>query len=71
MYFFKPAAGDIEPIPGDLNLDRVVNNADVNLAAMVILGLEADPALRERTNINGDGQVNALDLQAIINVVGD
>jgi hypothetical protein len=66
VYFFKPAAGDMDPVPGDLNLDRVVNSTDVNLAVRVILGLEGDPGLRERANMNGDGQVNAVDLQAIV-----
>jgi hypothetical protein len=69
VYFFKPPAGEIDPIPGDLNLDRVVNSADVNVAARVILGLEKDSAIRNRANMNGDGQVNAVDLQAIINIV--
>jgi hypothetical protein len=67
VYFYKPAAGAMEPIPGDLNLDRVVNGADVNLAARVILGIEQDSAIRNRADMNVDGQVNAVDLQAIIN----
>jgi hypothetical protein len=69
VYFFKPAASGVLPLPGDLNLDRIVNGADVNLAVRVILKLEQDPVLLNSADMNVDGQVNALDLQAIVNVV--
>jgi hypothetical protein len=69
VYFYKPAAGGEDPILGDINLDRIVNSTDVNLAARVILGLEKDGAMWHRADMDVDGQVNAVDLQAIINIV--
>jgi hypothetical protein len=69
VFFYKPAAAGSEPILGDLNLDRVVDRVDVNLAARVILGLELDSDVVSRMDVNLDGKRDVLDLQAIINLV--
>ncbi|OGO15114.1 MAG: hypothetical protein A2Z14_17985 [Chloroflexi bacterium RBG_16_48_8] len=52
----------------DLNQDGLVDEADVQLCAQVILGFESDPILVGRADVNGDGSVNAVDLQQIVNV---
>jgi hypothetical protein len=71
VFFYKPAEGDLEPIPGDLNLDRVVDWVDVNLAVQVILGAEGDPGIVDRMDVNLDNNRDVLDLQAIVNLVTD
>jgi hypothetical protein len=69
VFFYKPAAGELDPIPGDLNLDRIVNSVDVNLGVQVILGLERDSGIVGRMDVNLDGRRDVLDLQAIVNLV--
>lgn len=69
VFFYKPAPGDMQPIPGDLNRDRVVDGIDVDLAVRVILGIEQDTGIVERTDVNRDGRRDVLDLQVIINIV--
>ena len=71
VFFYKPASGGFEPIPGDLNLDRVVDRVDINLAARVILSLEVDAGIVERMDMNSDGKRDVLDLQAIVNRISD
>jgi hypothetical protein len=42
---------------------------DVQLCVNVILGTEDDPGIVERGDANGDGDVNVLDVQIIVNFV--
>ena len=42
---------------------------DVQLAVNVFLGTQADPEIVARADVNGDGAVNVLDVQAIANIV--
>ena len=69
MFFFKQAGGGVEPIPGDLNLDQIVDGIDVDLGVRVILTLEVDPGIVNRMDMNLDGNQDVLDLQAIVNKV--
>ena len=71
-YGGSPDIGAIEllvanALPGDLNLDGAVDEIDVRLCVAVILGLENDPAIIARSDINLDRETNALDLQLIVN----
>jgi hypothetical protein len=40
---------------------------DVQLCVNVFLGTETDPAIVARADVNGDGGVNVLDVQAVVN----
>jgi len=72
-YGGAPDIGAIEllvadELPGDLNRDGAVNEADVQLCVAVILGMENDPAIIARSDINLDRETDVLDLQLIVNV---
>ena len=41
---------------------------DVQLCVNVFLGVETDPDVVARADVNGDGAVNVLDVQRIVNV---
>ena len=56
-------------LPGDLDLDGLVNVIDVQLCVNVILGSETDPDVIIRADVNGDGGANVLDVQAIVNII--
>lgn len=57
-------------LPEDLNLDGSVNHIDVNLCVSFLLGFNSDPNLTiERVDVNGDGEVNAIDIQQIITMI--
>jgi hypothetical protein len=45
-----------------------VDVVDVQLAVNIFLGIETDPATIARGDVNGDGAVNVLDVQGIVNV---
>jgi hypothetical protein len=47
----------------------VVNVLDVQLCVNVFLGVETDPDIVDRADVNRDGRVDVLDVQAIANVV--
>jgi hypothetical protein len=40
---------------------------DVQLCANIFLGSETDPEMVARADVNGDGSVNVLDVQAVVN----
>jgi hypothetical protein len=44
-----------------------VNVLDVQLCVNVFLGTQTDPGIVARADVNGDGAVNVLDVQAIVN----
>ncbi len=57
------------PAPSyDLDLDGEVNVLDVQLCANVFLGIETEPGIVSRADVNRDRGVNVLDVQAIVNV---
>lgn len=53
-------------IPGDLDFNGSVQAADAALFVEVLLGLDTDPARVAASDVNGDGVVNGLDVQAFI-----
>ena len=44
-----------------------MNVLDVQLCVNVFLGTQTDPGIVARADVNGDGAVNVLDVQAIVN----
>ena len=40
---------------------------DIQVCVNVFLGLETDPGIVARADVNGDGVANVLDVQAIVN----
>jgi hypothetical protein len=44
-----------------------VDVLDVQLIVNVFLGSQTDPEIVARSDVNGDGQVNVLDVQAVVN----
>ena len=57
---------DPEPrLPGDVNLDGVVNISDINAVINIILASGYD----ENADVNGDGVVNISDINAIIGLI--
>lgn len=55
---------------GDINADCARNSVDAQILVDVLLGVPiSDPALVTRSDINGDGQRDGLDIQAWINTL--
>ena len=59
----------LSSLPGDLNLDGLLTREDVQLCVRLILRLENYAGLSGRADLNQDGVINVLDLQALINIV--
>lgn len=66
VYLFKLPDSSIL---GDLNLDGKVDAGDVQLCVDVLLGDELDPGVRFRADIDGNGRVDVIDLQMLINSI--
>ena len=56
-------------IPGDVNLDFVVNILDVIILVNMVLGFE-DPNLAQG-DINSDSQINILDVVGLVSLILD
>jgi hypothetical protein len=41
---------------------------DIQLCVNVVLGSETDPGIIAHADVNGDGVVNVLDVQTVVNV---
>jgi hypothetical protein len=54
---------------GDLNLDGVVDDQDLNLLIRVGLGIESDLGIRDRADLDQSGSVNAVDVQLLVNIL--
>jgi hypothetical protein len=61
--------GEVQTLEGDLNLDGVVDPADLQLCLDIILGWNPDPVIFQRADLNLDSQVDALDLQRLILII--
>jgi hypothetical protein len=61
---FTPSA--TPSLKGDLTRDGKIDHEDILLCAYIILGIEKDPMIVSDADMNGDGAVNALDLQEIV-----
>ncbi len=56
-------------VEGDANGDTVVDLADVPIFVDVLLGLDTDPSHVAASDVNCDGEVNALDIQPMLNLL--
>ena len=65
----RAKAGDVELLPGDVNLDGVVNIADVTALISVVLGNTPEIFYKEVADLNGDGMINISDVTALISLV--
>lgn len=54
---------------GDLNVDDVVDIRDIQLWINIFLGVETNPELVSRADVNGDGSINVIDVQTISNII--
>lgn len=52
--------------PGDITGDGAVNASDVSAFVAVVLGTDANPAHRTRSDMNGDGAANGADVQPFV-----
>ena len=58
-----------DKIPGDVNLDGIVNVIDIQTAVAYICGGNPSTFDFDNADINGDGTVNILDVVQIINII--
>ncbi len=58
-----------ERLAGDLNGDRQVDVADVNLLLNVALGKDSDPQLAAWADLDSSGVVDVIDLNSLINLI--
>ena len=58
-----------EKIPGDVNLDGIVNVIDIQTAVAYICGGNPSTFDFDNADINGDGTVNILDVMQIVNII--
>lgn len=56
-------------IPTDINLDGQTDALDLQICIAVSLGIEKDPYLIQRADLNNDGQVNRSDFELVLNKV--
>jgi len=54
------------PSQGDLNADGVVDTLDAEILAAVLVGADVDPLHVCMADVNGDGNMNGLDVQALV-----
>jgi hypothetical protein len=73
MFVFQGNHGNIKGQPSiiskDVNLDGKIDVADIQLCVNVILGIEQDPAIVTRADVNGDAYINASDVEEIMQVI--
>ena len=58
-----------DKIPGDVNLDGIVNVIDIQTAVAYICGGNPSTFDFDNADINGDGTVNILDVMQIVNII--
>jgi hypothetical protein len=58
-----------QPIQEDINQDLHVDILDVQLCVNVISGIETDPEVTVRADVNGDGLVDTVDAQQVIETI--
>ena len=68
MYFSNEAGGS-EFKPGDINMDNVVNIADVTALIDYLLGADATNINVDAADVNGDEAVNIADVTALIDML--
>ena len=63
---FPPAYMESDGMPGDMNMDGIINILDVIVIINMILGVEGESALAD---LNGDGSINIQDIILVINLI--
>jgi len=63
---FPPAYMESAGIPGDVNMDDIINILDVIVIINMILGVEDQNTLAD---LNGDGSINIQDIILVINLI--
>ncbi len=66
---YRPILFDIVNPTGDCNGDGQVQPGDVSCFVAVLLGLDGDPNHATASDINADGETNALDIQPFVNLL--
>ena len=61
--------GSATILPGDIDENGVINNADVNIFVNVELGFDTNPAHILRCDLDGSGTVDAGDIQSFVNIL--
>ena len=59
----------LDEIVGDVNGDREVNIADINVVIGIILGEEASADVLRRADVNKDDEINISDVNKIIEII--
>ncbi len=65
----RSKAGDVELLPGDVNMDGIVDVTDVTSLISYILGNVSGDFNEEGANLNGDNQIDIADVTALISMV--
>ena len=68
--YYDGEEGGPEDYPvGDVNGDREVGIADVNVIVNLILGGEAEADVIGRADVNGDGEIGIADINAVLDLI--
>ena len=54
---------------GDVNNDKEINIADINVLIDIILGATADDCMRWRADVAEDGEINIADINSVIDII--
>lgn len=63
------AGGDVQPKPGDINDDGVVDVTDVNIVINIMLGKMSATEYSGRADVTGDGGIDVTDVNTVINMM--
>ena len=61
--------GGSSVIPGDLNMDGMINVQDIILMVNIALGSNPTPEEFEAADLNDDGVINVLDIVELVNII--
>ena len=59
----------VEPVKGDVNGDRQVTIADVNVVIDIIQGHTYTDEIMARADVNGDGEITVADISELISII--
>lgn len=65
----RSTPGDVDPLPGDVNMDGIVDVADVTDLVSYILGNVAEDFNPEVADLTDDNQIDVADVTALIRLV--
>ena len=66
---FYESSNPLNQIPGDINGDKVVDIADVNIVINIMLGKAQASAYPGKADVTGDNNVDIADVNAVINLM--